>query len=123
LKIDIEGGEYKVFKDQKFVAAFENVSQLAIEFHGLEKHIDDLEKIVVSLQDKLSLVHIHGNNWNSTFAVNDKQIPVTMELTFVANRFIKEKTFDQSEYPVPGLDFPNKPSLPDIGLSHLTSCF
>ena len=123
LKIDIEGGEFDVFKDKEFLVALGNVSQLTIEFHNLNKNINELKDIIFSINDKLSLVHVHGNNWDGTFTVNDKEIPIAIELTFVANRFLQEKIFDQNEYPILGLDFPNKPSLPDINLSQLTSRF
>ncbi|MDC1122793.1 hypothetical protein OAT11_05500 [Nitrospinaceae bacterium] len=123
LKIDIEGDEYKIFEEKEFLAALQNVTQLAIEFHNLEQNINELQDIILSIGSKMSLIHIHGNNWDGMFVVNDKEIPLTLELTFLANQFLQEKKFDQREYPLPKLDFPNKPSLPDINLSQLTSRF
>lgn len=123
LKIDIDGGEYEIFKDQNFVAALENVVQLSIEFHNVKERLVELKNIIESMNDKLSLIHIHGNNWGGTFEYNGKQIPTVLELTFIANKFLTEKEFDKADYPIAGLDFANNSSLPEISLSQFTSRF
>jgi hypothetical protein len=121
LKIDIDGGEYKIFKDANFIAALKNVVQLAVEFHNVKENLSELKYIIESISDKLSLIHIHGNNWGGTFEYGGKQVPNVLELTFIANDYLTKKQFDTEDYPIAGLDFPNKPSLPDIDLSQFTS--
>jgi hypothetical protein len=121
LKIDIDGGEYEIFKDINFIASLNNVVQLAVEFHNVKERFSELENIIESISDRLSLIHIHGNNWGGTFEYSGKQIPYVLELTFIANNFLAKKQFDTADYPIAGLDFPNKPSLPDIDLCQFTS--
>jgi len=123
LKIDIDGGEYEIFKTKEFVEALNNVVQLAIEFHNVKEKLADLKSIIESISNKLSLVHVHGNNWGGTFEYTGKQIPTVLELTFVSNTFLKVKEFDKADYPIAGLDFANNPSLPEINLSQFTNNF
>lgn len=121
-EIDIEEDEYKIFKDKEFLAVLKNVTQLVIEFLHIGTDISELKNIIFSIGDKMSLIHIHGNNRDGMFAV-DKESPLTLELIFLANSFFQEKKFDQREYPFPALDFPNKPLRLDIYLSQLTNQF
>lgn len=123
LKIDIDGGEYEIFKNAEFIAALSNVVQLAVEFHNVKGNLMELKNIMDSISDKLSMVHIHGNNWGGTFEYEGKKIPNVLELTFIANNFIAEKVFDKANYPIAGIDFANKPSVPEINLSQFTSHF
>lgn len=123
LKIDIDGGEYEVFNNEEFIAALKNVIQLAVEFHNVKERLYDLQRIIESVNDKLSLVHIHGNNWGGIFEFGNKQIPNVLELTFIANSFLTEKEFDKIDYPIEGIDYPNNPTLPEINLSQFTSRF
>jgi hypothetical protein len=120
LKIDIEGGEYEIFTDSKFIDSLTFVSQLAIEFHSVEQKIYDLKNIICSIGKHLSLVHIHGNNWEGVFDYHGHQIPNVLELTFLNNRFIESRSIDEIKYPIPNLDFPNKVGKADIDLSFLT---
>ena len=121
LKIDIEGGEYEILADPKFINSLKFVSQLAIEFHNVEQRISDLKNIIESISKHVSLVHIHGNNWESVFDYEGYQIPNVLELTFLNNRFFENKIFDETKYPILNLDFPNKVEKPDIDLSFLTT--
>lgn len=123
LKIDIDGGEYEIFKDANFIASLKNVVQLAIEFHNVKERLFELENIISSLNDKFDLIHIHGNNWGGIFEFESKQIPNVLELTFITNIFLSEKEFDKADYPIEGLDFANNPALPEISLSQFTSHF
>ena len=123
LKIDIDGGEYEVFKNEDFLVSLKNVVQLAIEFHNVKDRLVELKNIMESVNHNLTLVHIHANNWGGTFEHAGKQVPNVLELTFIANTFIEEKEFDKVDYPVKDLDFPNNPTLPEIDLSHFTANF
>lgn len=123
LKIDIDGGEYEIFRNPQFIASMNNVVQLAIEFHNVKERLAELKDIIESINNKLSLVHIHGNNWGGTFEYNGKQIPNVLELTFVANQYLTQKKFDKADYPIAGIDFANNPGLPEINMSQFTSQF
>ena len=123
LKIDIDGGEYEIFKDANFIASLKNVVQLAIEFHNVKERLSELENIITTLNKKFDLIHIHGNNWGGAFEYNGKQVPNVLELTFITNTFLTKKEFDTADYPVAGLDFANNPTLPEISLSQFTSRF
>jgi hypothetical protein len=46
LKIDIEGAEYDALKDESFYKHFDNVVQLVIEFHYLNKRLGELAEIM-----------------------------------------------------------------------------
>jgi hypothetical protein len=119
LKIDIEGSEYELFSDEGFQKSLDNVVQIAMEFHDLQDHLGDLENLVNRLSDRFSVVHFHANNFGGVFEARGKKVPRTIELTFLNNAFLKDRTPDESPMPVEGLDYPNDLSRPDIELSQI----
>jgi len=119
LKIDIEGGEYEMFEDEKFLKSLDNVVQIAMELHDLENEIGRVEKIVQRLADRFSVVHFHANNYGYLFESKGKKVPSVIELTFLNNAYMKQRVADTEPLPVSDLDYPNDPQKPDIELSHL----
>jgi len=119
LKIDIEGGEYEIFKHEGFLKALNNVVQIAIEFHDLPTRFRSLEKLMEALQENFSVVHIHANNYGGVFELNGKQVPGTIELTLLNNSMLASKEIDKTSIPIKDLDYPNDVNLPDIELSPL----
>ena len=119
LKIDIEGGEYEIIKDEKFLKSLDNVVQLAIEFHDADTRFADLKEVVELLNKKFTVVHFHGNNYGGVFELNGKQFPKVPELTFLNNSYLKTKQYDLSPMPVPEIDYPNHPTEPDINISKI----
>ena len=78
LKIDIEGGEYRILDD--LLLNQKKIIGLVIEFHDCDLHIEKILKFLRSFN--LTLVHIHGNN----FAERDLNNDITvLELTFSKN--------------------------------------
>ena len=96
LKIDIEGGEYRILDD--LLLNQTKIIGLVIEFHDCDLHREKILKFLRSFN--LTLVHIHGNN----FAERDLNNDITvLELTF-------------SKYPVKVSDInilPNKLDMPN----------
>lgn len=119
LKMDIEGGEYDVLKDEKFINALDNVVQIVIEFHDADSRFAELKSIVESLNKKFTVVHFHGNNYCGVFELNGRQIPKAFEITFLNNKYVKVKKFDLSPMPVPEIDYPCQPNVPDINISRI----
>jgi len=119
LKIDIEGGEYEVLKVEKFLKSLDNVVQIAIEFHDADTRFAELKNVIELLNKKFTIVHIHGNNYGGVFDLDGKQIPKVLELTFLNNVYLKNKQVDFSPMPVPEIDYPNHPTLPDINISKI----
>ncbi len=106
LKIDIEGAEYDVLKEDGFYTNVENVVQLVLEFHYVEKKLQELAAIMKRLSQTHSLIHIHANNNAGTFLYNGKNVPEALEVVFLHNSFLPAKELTQKSYPVEGLDFP-----------------
>ena len=78
LKIDIEGGEYRILDD--LLLNQKKIIGLVIEFHDCDLHREKILKFLRSFN--LTLVHIHGNN----FAERDLNNDITvLELTFSKN--------------------------------------
>jgi len=119
LKIDIEGGEYEVLKDEEFLKTLDNVVQIAIEFHDAHLRFAELKNVIESLNKKFTIVHFHGNNYAGVFELGGKQIPKVLELTFLNNSYLKSKQLDFSPMPVPDMDYPNHPGQPDIDISRI----
>lgn len=103
LKIDIEGSEYEILNqinDYKDI-----ITGIVIEFHETSKNIKKIISFIKKLEDKLSLVHIHGNNYSIK---SKNQKPEAIELTFVNSKFfIQDNKKNNKSYPIKGLDYPN----------------
>ena len=106
LKIDIEGGEYDILTKDNFYDTLDNVVQLLLEFHYLKDNIEKISKIIENLKPTHSLIHIHGNNNGGTFSLNGKNIPEVIEVTFLHNSYLPNKTLSTLNYPAKGLDYP-----------------
>jgi hypothetical protein len=116
---DIEGSEYEILKDGKFLEALDNVVQIVIEFHDADSRFAELKNVVELINKKFTVVHLHGNNHRGVFNLNGRQIPKVFELTFLNNAYVKAKKVDLSPMPVPGLDYPCQPNVPDIDISKI----
>ena len=110
LKIDIEGSEYNIL-DQ--INHYKNkITGIVIEFHETSKNIKKIISFIYKIEDKLSLIHIHGNNYSAK-GLNQK--PEALELTFVSNKlFVKENRKNNKSYPIKGLDHPNSKRSKDL---------
>jgi hypothetical protein len=121
LKIDIEGAEYKVFRDPKFYKNLRNVSQIVVEFHDIKNRLPELKQIFGKLEPSYTLVHVHCNNFGGTFRLphNDVILADVMEFTFVKCDKILPSDFDNDLISFrPGLDFPNNPNAPDYQIDY-----
>ena len=75
LKIDIESGEYRILKD--ILLNQNRIIGLIIEFHDIDLHRDKIISFILSL--KLTLVHVHGNNYSDRGSNGD---PTAIEMSF-----------------------------------------
>lgn len=116
LKIDIEGAEYDVLSTKSFYDNLNNVVQLTMEFHFLKENIKKISEIIEKLSYTHSLIHIHGNNNGGTFTLNEKKIPEIIEVAFLHNSYLPDKSLSELDYPVVGLDYPCNPKREDIAL-------
>lgn len=113
LKMDIEGSEYGTAKD--IIRCHDRIRCIAAEFHDLDKRTAEFNECMQGLSQHFSVVHIHGNNGASYDSVND--FPSVVEITLINKILLKgESSVSLSEYPRPGLDFPNNPGVPDYKL-------
>ncbi|MGN6495649.1 MAG: FkbM family methyltransferase [Agriterribacter sp.] len=126
LKIDIEGDEYEIFRDNEFQESLKNVNQIIIEFHDLKNRLLELRSILKKLQNSFEIIHIHGNNFAEQFKIFDldkdnntyMKIPDVIELTLVRNSLLHKEDFynNEQKLPVKDLDYPNNPHIPDYSL-------
>jgi hypothetical protein len=76
LKMDIEGGEYRVLsqilKHQSRFVGF------AAEFHNCDIHIKEIERFVSEL--RMTVVHVHANNFRPVRC--GRTVPEALEITF-----------------------------------------
>lgn len=75
LKIDIEGGEYRILDD--IVAIADRLTGLVIEFHDVDINLEKIERFIADIN--LGLCHVHCNNYEP---LNEHRIPLALELTF-----------------------------------------
>jgi hypothetical protein len=115
--IDIEGCEWELIHTFDLLS---NTSQLIIEYHWLEKIIDDdFYANVSELLKKISLthipVHVHGNNDGPTIKLQGASWPGIMEVTYLRKDLIGTVKLEPNYGPWPTmLDSPNSSKRPDI---------
>ena len=107
LKIDIDGNEYTVINEIKKY----DFLCLIIEFENVYKNMKKIINFIQSNKN-LSIIHIHGNNFSPVI----KNIPQSLEITFLNLKFINKRLRNYRKYPIPNLDFPNNIMKKDINL-------
>lgn len=107
LKIDIEGGEFKIIGDILKHSA--KIVGLAIEFHNTGPLRSAFTQAIGSLQEHFNLVHLHANNFAP---VGPDDLPEALEITFAVKPQIPSRIKRES-LPIPFLDSPNNPKMPD----------
>lgn len=113
-KIDIEGGEFEVFKNTE-TYLLKNFRQLVLEVH-LEKAI--LSQIQLDMFTKINsifnTIHIHGNNNAEVFTLNGIKVPKVFEITLANKDYY---TYSEFIGALPcELDRPNDPTKDEIKL-------
>jgi hypothetical protein len=78
LKIDIEGGEYRVIDD--ILRHADRVTGMVIEFHDTHRLRTVFADAIRKLQARFSIVHLHANNYGG---VAPDGLPDVLEVTFV----------------------------------------
>lgn len=129
LKIDIEGDEYAVLKNDLIFSTLKNISQIIIEWHDLKTRFRELRNILSQLKNEFEIVHVHGNNCGSTFKLydfcndtaNDILLPDVLEMTLVKRKSISPDDLIDThiKYPVDKLDYPNDRYYPDYPLNFI----
>jgi hypothetical protein len=115
--IDIEGSEWELIHTFDLLS---NTSQLVIEYHWLEKIIDDDFYATISgLIKKISLthipVHVHGNNDGPTIKLPGASWPGIIEVTYIRKDLAGTEILEPNYGPWPTkLDSPNSPKRPDL---------
>jgi hypothetical protein len=110
VKMDIEGSEYLVVEDLLQHSA--NIVAMAIEFHDVDIRPELFKSLVEKIKHDFYIVHIHGNNMGGLTPYNFPKAP---EITFLSKRFFDSVPPPSClKYPIPGLDRPNNPQLPEF---------
>jgi hypothetical protein len=111
LKMDIEGGEYRVIPQ---ILEFSNrINVMLIEFHDTEPYREIFARQVKQILTDFEIVHIHGNNFRGVAADG---LPEALEITFLNKKLVETKVHRRNDLPLSGVDFPNDPSTADLPL-------
>lgn len=116
LKIDVEGAEYPVFNDPKVYGLLNNTIQVLMELHNIDQHLESLEYFMDNISKTHTLIHIHSNNHAGTFKMDGKNVPETLEVSFLLNKYVTWQEPTTDSYPLAGLDQPCNKSKPDLVL-------
>lgn len=121
LKIDIEEYEYEYFEKTDINKMASYVAGMLLEVHWIDStsNRQNLVKILDKIETHFSLIHVHGNNWGGTWEYENMVIPKVLELSFVNKNIIQNEIYDEQDYPIVGLDLPNKPDSEDYKLEFL----
>src|ERR1700730_6826856 len=110
VKVDIEGGEYRILDD--LLRHSNDINALAIEFHDVDIVPELFNSFVEKVKRHFYIVHIHGNNMGGLAPFH---FPIAPEITFLNKRFFTSApSLARRKYPIPELDRPNYPGLPDF---------
>jgi hypothetical protein len=85
---------------------------VAIEFHDVDIVTEMFNSFVGKLKRDFYIVHIHANNMGGMAPFH---FPIAPEITFLNKRFFNSiPSPSRLEYPVAGLDRPNRSDFPDF---------
>jgi hypothetical protein len=107
LKMDIDGGEYRVIDD--LLVHQDRIRAMVIEFHATEYLREMFLGKVDHICQQYEIVHIHGNNY---VGAAPDGLPDVLEITFL-HRSLCGSTARRNRLPITGLDFPNNPGKAD----------
>jgi Methyltransferase FkbM domain len=121
LQMDIEGFEYQVILNAPG-ALLNQFRIVVVEFHHLHRLFDRFDFEIMAacfnkLLEQFYVVHIHPNNFATSFRRNGIEIPSSMEFTFL-NKRRANHCEPQTVFPHP-LDEDNEPSAS----LHLPRCW
>jgi len=117
VKMDIEGAEYRVLPE--LLDHSGKIVALAVEFHDVDLLSENFNTLIEAIKKYFYIVHVHGNNMGGTTPSN---FPIALEITFLNKRLFAEPPApSQASYPMPGLDRPNHPGLPDYAFEFSSS--
>ena len=108
-KCDIEGSEYEIVDE--ILKHQDRIDVMAFEFHWVDKNTNLFVEKINKILNFFSIVHIHGNNHLPL--IENANIPIVPEITFVNNKYIKEKDYI-TNFPIKNLDNPNNPFIEDL---------
>mgnify|MGYP001162260822 FL=1 len=109
IKIDIEGSEFEIIDELSQVSG--RVEMAIFEFHELDKNEKIFLSSIKKLQDKFTIVHLHGNNHCSQTL---EGLPIALEMTLINKRYQSEKIDYIKKFPRDNLDYPNNPYKEDL---------
>ena len=112
LKIDIEGGEYQFIEDLLMHLKSNNklINCVIMELHDTYSRRAEFEQLVKGISRWLPIVHLHANNCAGVAADG---LPEVIEITFAE----ATQQNGSRDFPLPLLDYPNDPEIPDIFFS------
>ena len=110
LKMDIEGGEYRVIS--QILEHADRVDLMTIEFHDTDPLRDTFVKQVKEILGPFEVVHVHANNVGGVAADG---LPELLEITFLNRKFVTARQ-RRGRLPLAGLDFSNDPAKPELPL-------
>jgi len=116
-QIDIEGHEWTLFDDFKYI---DNFSQLVIEFHlffDITRFEHIIDNVFKKLNEKFTCVHVHGTNTPLQPWI-DGNFPRVFECSFVRNDLIDTKEIEPGVFPIVGLDYATDLSRRDLRLDY-----
>lgn len=119
LKMNIEGSEYE-WLNSITDSQLNKFKQIVIEFYGITdnsygKSLENKIKCFEKLSKTHYIIHIHGNNLNTT--CNDKGIPSIVKIIYLRkNVFLFPPNLNKSKLPS-NLDSPNTASKSDYSLN------
>ena len=115
VKVDIEGGEYRVIPDLLRYA--DRIDILVIEFHDTDPLRLVFQHQVGLLLQHFGIAHLHGNNYLGRAADG---LPDAVELTFV-NQRLGVPVDRRDRLPIPDLDSPCNPASAEVELQFAAS--
>ena len=112
LKMDIEGAEYPALLARE-AGALARVGLLAVEFHDVPARKAELAAIARDLAEAFAIAHVHANNCGAVRLGE----PEVIEVVWIRRSLLPPSPPPPPSLPIPGLDQPNNPRLPEIAVT------
>jgi hypothetical protein len=108
LKIDIEGGEYRILN--QIINYQKVIPVITCEFHDIGPLRKTFEDNLKSILEFYYILHLHGNNY---VGCSEDNTPDVLEITFINKNQIDYNVIYLNQVNNKDLDFPNNINKPD----------
>lgn len=110
IELHVVPAVYRRGEHTPYFTRFHSVVYSGFNSWIFEKYVEAMEKLLRHYR----IFHIHANNSLYPVEIDGVDVPPLLEVGLVNKKHVPNAQISKAEFPVIGLDFPNKPHKPEV---------